>query len=374
MSRIDASVVICAYNEEGFIRGAVESVFVQETSRRWELIVIDDGSTDATAAEVRSALRRAGDAASWTYARITHAGLSVARNAGIQLASGRVVVFLDADAVAEPDWLERIVSAFDQEGVVGAGGAIKILNRGSAFARLIDCFHHRRAYDCADDRVPIIGANMAFLREVLERVGGFRAPFVSRGDDDSIRHAVEPSGRLVFVPGAAIRHTRPGSWSDWLSERRANGKARVLVDQYIDAHPVSAPRGISRATVGRLRSSYHVLLVAGAAAYVFVKPVGAGIMIVAVLAALSRAVVYFGRGVPGALRCAREHGLDSGGYFLRTAAVALASTWLNDWSYAKAIWLNASVDWASTRDDPVIREKHTGSQDSGWASTDHVGG
>ncbi|MEK9722448.1 MAG: glycosyltransferase family A protein [Rhodospirillaceae bacterium] len=370
MQRVDASVVICAYNEEEFVRAALESVFAQDTRRPWEVIVVDDGSTDATENEVNRALEECDPSLRWTYAKIEHAGLSVARNAGVELAEGRVVVFLDADAIAEPDWLTRMINAFDDDEVVGAGGAIKILNEEDAFACMIDCFHHRRAYECADGRVPIIGANMAFLRDVIGQVGGFRAPFVSRGDDDSVRYCVESRGRLVFVPEASVLHTRPKSWVEWLNERRANGRARLLVDQFMDAHPVSEARGISRVARGRLRSSYPILFGVGVGLSLLVPLVGLSLVASAIVAALARAAVYFTRGLDGATKCARGHGLDPGVYHARTAMVALVSTWVNDWSYAKATWLSPAVDWASASSHPNILKKRTAFDGADGACSD----
>lgn len=103
------SVVIAAYNAEAFIQEALDSVLAQ-TYRDYEVIVVDDGSTDATAERVR----RYGEAV--RLVQQANAGSAAARNRGIQEARGTYVAFLDADDLWLPEKLER------QVGLHEAGG------------------------------------------------------------------------------------------------------------------------------------------------------------------------------------------------------------------------------------------------------------
>jgi len=100
------SVVIPAYNAERFLAQAVGSVLGQ-TYRDLEVIVIDDGSTDATSSVVDSYAGRI------RYQRQANAGVSAARNAGFRLAAGEFVAFLDADDLWEPTKLERQIALLD---------------------------------------------------------------------------------------------------------------------------------------------------------------------------------------------------------------------------------------------------------------------
>jgi glycosyltransferase involved in cell wall biosynthesis len=102
MSRV--SVVIPAYNAEAFIGEAVESVLAQ-THRDVEVIVVDDGSTDGTLQ------RLAPFAGKIAIVRQAQGGVSAARNAGVERASGSWVAFLDADDVWLPEKLARQLSA-----------------------------------------------------------------------------------------------------------------------------------------------------------------------------------------------------------------------------------------------------------------------
>src|SRR6476659_1934777 len=92
--------MIGAYNAEPYVAEAIESVFAQ-TYRPLELIVVDDGSTDGTAAVVQSYGDRV------TYAFQENGGNGSARNHAVRLAAGELFAFLDADDRFVPDKLER---------------------------------------------------------------------------------------------------------------------------------------------------------------------------------------------------------------------------------------------------------------------------
>lgn len=105
-----ASVIIPAHNAEAFLAEAVRSVLAQ-TRRELELIIVDDGSTDGT--------RRLADGFRDADSRVrvvgkANGGLSSARNAGIDAASGDMLCFLDADDIFLPDKLERQVRFLEQ--------------------------------------------------------------------------------------------------------------------------------------------------------------------------------------------------------------------------------------------------------------------
>lgn len=102
------SVIIPAYNAETFIAATLRSASAQ-TVTSLEIIVVDDGSTDGTASIVERH-----DDARLRYVRQDNSGVSAARNAGLALARGDFVSFLDADDVLSPDAFERLLTAFDQ--------------------------------------------------------------------------------------------------------------------------------------------------------------------------------------------------------------------------------------------------------------------
>lgn len=106
------SVIIPVYNGDRFVIDALESV-KNQTYERWECIIVDDGSKDNTANVVKDWI--AGDKR-FKYVYQTNAGLSAARNTGIENANGDLIQFLDADDVLLPQKFEKQIGHFDNEG------------------------------------------------------------------------------------------------------------------------------------------------------------------------------------------------------------------------------------------------------------------
>jgi glycosyltransferase involved in cell wall biosynthesis len=102
------SVIIPTYNRAGFIGEAIQSV-LDQTCTDWELIVVDDGSTDETAQVVAQFGERV------TYVYQDNAGVSAARNAGLATARGELVSFLDSDDRMLPHNLETLVVLLDAQ-------------------------------------------------------------------------------------------------------------------------------------------------------------------------------------------------------------------------------------------------------------------
>lgn len=105
------SIIMPAYNSERFLRETLDSLLAQ-TYECWELIVIDDGSADATASIVKEYMERCSRI---RYYYQENAGQSAARNAGIDKAEGRFITFLDADDLPVPEYLERLAGVQRRE-------------------------------------------------------------------------------------------------------------------------------------------------------------------------------------------------------------------------------------------------------------------
>jgi glycosyltransferase involved in cell wall biosynthesis len=196
------SVVIPAFDAQATIEAAVESVLAQ-THREVEVVVVDDGSTDATAARV------ARFEPGVQCVRTPNRGVSSARNRGIEATSGPYVAFLDADDVWEPAKLERQVAELEADPEAGAcfTGAWMV----DADGRELE-YMPARHYDdyCAalllHSMVVTQGSSSLLVRrDVVDRCGGFDSRFSQSADwDFALRLSL--ATRLVGVDEPLVRY------------------------------------------------------------------------------------------------------------------------------------------------------------------------
>src|SRR3954447_4975838 len=200
MTRPTVAVVIPVRDGAGEIADCVEAVLAQ-TARPDELVVVDNGSSDGTAAVAA--------AAGAAVAHEPRPGSYAARNTGVAATTADIVVFTDADCLPEPHWLEELVTAFDDPDIGVGGGPVNPVQAASAAERWA---LERGVLDQATAfRHPFMPyfatANAAYRRSVLVAVGGFDAQLASGGDVDACwRVQAMTDYRLRFVPGAVVRH------------------------------------------------------------------------------------------------------------------------------------------------------------------------
>lgn len=222
------SVVICAYSLDRWddLLAAVASVEAQ-SHRPLETIVVIDRN-EALAERARSELH--GDAVR-VVANDAEQGLSHARNAGIAVARGDIVAFLDDDATAGPEWLQVLAAAYERDdAVVGVGGSIEprwVAARPASFPPEFDWVVGCTYRGHPTTRTPVrnlIGANMSFRRELFEEAGGFRSeigrvgtrPVGCEETEFCLRVArVRPGSVILYEPAARVLHSVPASRGTW---------------------------------------------------------------------------------------------------------------------------------------------------------------
>ena len=257
------SVVICAYTEDRFddLSDAVESARAQ-TLPPLEVIVVSDHNREL-ADRVRNALRDV-----IVVENREQRGLSGARNTGVAAARGDVIAFLDDDAVAAPDWLERLIDAYRDDAVVGVGGAVEsrwVSGRPTWFPTEFDWVVGCSYRGLPKQTTPVrnaIGANMSFRRRVFDSVGGFRSgigrvgtrPVGCEETELSLRvHERWPEAAIVYEPAARVRHTVPesrASWRYFVSRCYAEGLSKALVAAIAGSSAgLSAERDYTRRTL-----------------------------------------------------------------------------------------------------------------------------
>ncbi|MGC8829521.1 MAG: glycosyltransferase [Verrucomicrobiia bacterium] len=223
------SVVVACYNGARTLKSCLDSLF-QLNYPDYEVILVDDGSTDATPeiARLYPKLR---------YVRQQNYGLSVARNTGIAMADGEIVAFTDADCRADEDWLYYITNEFNRTEFVGIGGPNFLPPEDSPVAAAVMASPGGPAHVMLTDRIAehIPGCNMAFYKWVLEEIGGFDPIFKKAGDDVDVCWRIQERGyRIGFSPSAFVWHYRRSNVKDYLKQQYGYGEAEALL---IRKHP-----------------------------------------------------------------------------------------------------------------------------------------
>ncbi len=238
------SVVICAYNAAGTLGECLAHTCALDYPAL-DIVVVDDGSTDATADIARRHHRA-------RLLSIPHGGLSVARNEGFRAARGSIVAYLDSDAYPTPEWPYYLALGFDGRRIGGVGGPnvpppdeplggqVVAQAPGGPVQVLL-----------ADDRAEHIpGCNMAFWKDVLTEVGGFDPVYTSAGDDVDLCWKVLDRGwEIGYHPAALVWHHRRVGLRAYLRQQRGYGRAEAMVQA---RHPDRfTPFGTAR-WVGRI--------------------------------------------------------------------------------------------------------------------------
>jgi O-antigen biosynthesis protein len=219
------SVVVCTHNGQRTLRGCLDGIGRLEYPD-YEVIVVDDGSTDGT--------RRIAEAHGVRIIVTENQGLSEARNVGLAAATGGIVAFTDDDARPDPHWLTYLASVFLRTEYAGLGGPnIPPHDDGlvaGCVANAPGGAIHVLFSDTDAEHIP--GCNMAFRKSALEAIGGFDAQFRAAGDDVDICWRLQEAGfRLGFVPGAFVWHHRRSSVAAYWRQQRGYGKAEALLER-----------------------------------------------------------------------------------------------------------------------------------------------
>ena len=217
------SIVICAYNADRTMAACCESL-VRLRYEPYEVIVVDDGSTDRT--------REIAESYPFRVIHQENRGLSVARNVGIAAATGEFVAFTDSDCVVDPDWLTYLIGAMVRHGWVAAGGPnlppLEDARVPSCVAVAPGGPTHVLVNDDVAEHIP--GCNMVFRRTALRKVGNFDPVFTSAGDDVDFCWRLQNGGQQIgFSPAAMVWHFRRNTVRAYLRQQRGYGKAEALL-------------------------------------------------------------------------------------------------------------------------------------------------
>jgi cellulose synthase/poly-beta-1,6-N-acetylglucosamine synthase-like glycosyltransferase len=232
---MEVSVVVPARNAGQTIGECLDSLLTQSEPReRYEVIVVDDGSTDGT--------RQVVQGYEVTLLDQPHEGPAAARNRGVAASSGEVVLFTDADCVPAPDWIDEMARPFQDQDVVGVKGAYRTRQRG-VMPRFVQCEYEERYERMAKvKQIDFIDTYSAgYRRQIFLTEGGFDTdyPDASVEDQELSFRLAERGYKMVFNPRAIVYHRHPETLRAYFGRKFNIGYWKVRV---LRRHPGKALR------------------------------------------------------------------------------------------------------------------------------------
>ena len=220
------SVVIPMYNAQKTIEKSLAAL-EKQTFRDFEVVIVDDGSTDKSPDIVKSYKMRM----HLKLLKQKNSGPAKARNLGAKEASGNIVVFTDSDCVPREDWLSEMIAPFEDASVAGVQGTYETLNRDKLVARYVGyeiAYRHEQMNMRKD--IDFIGTvSAAYRKNLFWEAGGFDVSFLtSSGEDPDLSYRMKAKGyRMVCNPRAVVAHPHPETLYKFLRQQFWRGYWRV---------------------------------------------------------------------------------------------------------------------------------------------------
>ena len=217
--RPEISAVICTHNRVDCLQACIDSLRDQSIDpTSYEILVIDNGSTDGT----KQLCESSGDIANFRYFLEPIPGLSQARNRGLQEASGAYIGYIDDDATAETQWLEKALESFKIDPTPDwVGGSVTLVWEEDPPSWLTEYYYgalgwvdwgsEARFLNPASEW--LVGCNSLFRRKTLEDLGGFdvrlgrKKDLLLSGEEVQIHHKIRVAGGgFYYHPAVHVRH------------------------------------------------------------------------------------------------------------------------------------------------------------------------
>lgn len=276
------SAIICTHNRADYLPRAIQSLVDQTLSAdQYEIIVVDNASTDSTAAVVQTFVHLP----QVRYCHEPQLGVSHARNHGYQQAHGQYVAYLDDDEIANPDWLAAILAAWHisspQVGLMG-GKVLPIWEGDRPPWLTNNLLCPLSLLDWADTPITLnaqqylVGGNMTLPRALLTEIGGFQVGLGRRGknllsnEELMLKQQLEARGYISrYHPNIVVHHHVPRDrlrqW--WFLKRFFwQGVSNALMTQYSTPLPWPTRWRLVWSTTPHLRARFlklPLLLLAG---------------------------------------------------------------------------------------------------------------
>lgn len=265
LAHTPASIIIPTYNGAARIVHCLDALGPQIAGTCIEVLVVDDGSKDNTAAV----------AGRYSFVRVIrqqNAGPAAARNRGAQEAQGRILLFTDDDCVPMHNWIDTMLTSFRDPEVVGAKGIYRT-RQTSIAARFVQTEYEDKyrlmANQPSIDFVDTYSAG--FVRERFLEMGGYDQSFpVACAEDIELSYRMSARGwKMVFVPEAIVYHTHPATFSTYLKKKYKFAYWRVLA---VRKNPSKGVKDSHTPQIMKLQLLLAPALVAAVSFDVIVRP------------------------------------------------------------------------------------------------------
>ena len=208
MYKPTVSIIVTCYNKRGIIADCIKSVLNQNT-QDYELIVVDDGSTDGSG----SVINKFCSNPKVKIIQSSRRGAAAARNLGIRNATGRILLFLDGDSVLNQNALSKLLSSVNETEADCVGGELRAINDRSAIAKTIELMQNEI------ERKWPFGAFVAYKRTALEKAGEFDEG-MEGGEDVGLFLTVKKLGfKCIINPKFRAKTLNPESLSGFFQQR-----------------------------------------------------------------------------------------------------------------------------------------------------------
>lgn len=244
------SVIVPTFNQAARSTLAVQSLLAQESKQPYEVLVVDNNSTDDTQDRIQRLREHAPRTLRYLFEK--HQGASLARNAGIRAARGDILAFIDDDAVAQPGWLDALAETYQMRPDAWCVGGKIVLDLPEDLPVWFDVgspdlLSYLGRLDLGTATIErhypnyLHGANFSVRRDALDRVGLFDPALGpagrSRFESEEIElcwRMQEAGGRVYYCGGAVVTHSVPDArLSKRYFRRRAHwsGRTWALLDR-----------------------------------------------------------------------------------------------------------------------------------------------
>src|SRR3989304_8288811 len=226
MLRQSVSVIVPAYNSEKTIESCIEALLLQDYQKElYEVIVVDDGSTDNTAQKIKKFPVK--------YIWQKNSGPASARNNGVTYANGDTILFTDSDCMPDVNWISEMVKPFKDINVMAVKGAYRNKQKSivARFAQLE--FEERFEMLKKAEYIDMVDTYSAgFRKDIFLKMGGFDTSFpVANNEDTELSYRMSRRGlKMVFNPEAIVYHlNHPDSIKRYARLKFWRGYWRIVV-------------------------------------------------------------------------------------------------------------------------------------------------